>query len=351
MEKIYRRDYRPLLIVLFVNVLLLIFNRFYVEGLALIGSIFLSIWYIASSLKKINNILFFLFAFFSILVSILFNISLIENKVIYISILITLIVFTSSYALISLIFTKSSSLGLSYTLYNTGMLFALANIVYGLNIEPDQDRLSGIYQNTLNFTGTMCVFYSASFYNSYVKESHLRTIFLVLLVSLVAVLSKSQSIGLTILVSLVFYVKYLCKSARYVLAITIFSLLVFYFDHLSAYSSNQLRIERYFRGLDFISFSGIGVEAFSSLSKHAGFAAKGIFESFILSLFLFSPIYFFTLLAMIFYKWAVTSEFSFNNPKVILLVAPMFAGSFLTPLTLLNVLVVLFSINYLFKRL
>jgi|APSaa5957512535_1039671.scaffolds.fasta_scaffold69300_2 hypothetical protein len=350
MGTICRQSNQPLLIILFVNALLLVLNRPYVEGIALLGSVSLSIGYIVYSIKKNHDFVFFLLAVLSIL-GVVLGLAFLEHEATYLNILIILIVFIVSYTLFSLIFTRERPPGRDYTLYNIGVFFALINLAYGLILEPGENRFSGIYQNTLNFTGSMCMFYSASFYNSYTRESHLKTLFLVLLISLVAILSESKSIGLTILVSLFFYIKYLPKPSRYLL-IMIFALSLIFinFDYFLTSGSNQLRIDRYMSTLDFVRPSGIGLEAFSSLSKYTGVVSKGIFESFMLSLFLFSPIYFLLLSAMIFYKWIFKSEFYFNTPKILFMVTPIFAGSLLTPVTLLNALILLFSINCLFYK-
>ena len=203
MGTVRRKINWSILVVLFVNLLLIFISRPYVEGVALLGSVLLSLGYIAYSIKKYHDLLFFLLAALAF-IGLLFNLAFSEYEIYYLHILIILIVFVTTYTLFSLIFVRVGDISPNYAVYSVGVFFALINIMYGLIFEPGDDRLSGIYQNTLNFTGSMCVFYSASFYNSYMKESHLRTLFLVLLISFVAILSESKSIGLTILVSLLF---------------------------------------------------------------------------------------------------------------------------------------------------
>jgi len=343
MGAIYGKTHWLLVLAISINFLHPFLNRVFVEGLALLVSLVFSLVFLLREIRNLSKMLFVLLLILAV-AALSFQLFGLQGKSSFAYIISTYIVGLLSFAFFSNIFIKPTSVSHGDVLFRVTVFFALFNIGYALVFETGEVRMSGIYENTLNFTGSMCVFYGAAFYETY-RKSKFKTLFLMLLFSLIAFESASKSIGLTVLVScFIMLARY--KMGRYlslVALVGLLSLLFLNFSDVLNSGSNTLRVERYLDGLSHVTFFGIGPEAFSVMGRFS-VEYKGIFESFVLSLFLFSPVYFILLLAHILFQ-SHARNYSLLTPKILFALAPVFTGSILTPTTLLNGLMLLAYIN------
>jgi len=290
----------------------------------------------------------FILLFFLLSIVVLFKLTAFNNVPFFNYFAVTLVIALLSFAFYGSVFIRPVELYSDSTLFYITIFFALFNIGYGMWFEPGELRMSGIYENTLNFTGSMCVFYSAAFYQVYGGKSRFKMLLLILLFLFIAIMSQSKSIGITVFGSMLFMLWYASKPKKYLVLVLLSGLLTLFFlnfQEVAPYgSSNLLRFERYLSSLNYVTFFGIGPEAFSSMARF-GIANTAVIESFVISLFLFSPLYFLLLIVFILYKSIVLSRYSFYTMKVLFILTPMFTGSILTPLTVFNGLLLLWYIN------
>lgn len=208
-----------------------------------------------------------------------------------------------------------------------------------------------IFDNVLNFTGFTSVAY---FLGSFLLR-HRFFYFLIwsLPYSYLAIISHSKSIVITIIFS-VFYILFRNYGFKGAVVLFIVSVILFVFSLFFQFTldlsiidfslkseSNTLRLARYASGFDNFTFLGSGLEAFPSLASHLKLEGGFTSESYLLSLLLYSPLYFFSV--MIFF---ILKNNALLDLKNILLIVPLFAGSFTTPNTLFFAIVALLVINY-----